>query len=562
MSFLPLDFKITDWSSLQPFYEKLTSRDIKSENDLRKLLLDMSELEGVISENIAWRYINMTRYTENSDFRESYEDFVKNIQPNISPYTDILNKIVNESEYKKNLKNDPDFIILLRCIEQNIQIYRKESIPILTDISILSQEYGRIVGEMMILHRGENITMQKAAAMLELPDRDKRENIYTKIGTRRLQDKDALNNIYTELIKKRHIVAQNAGFANYRDYMFVAMHRFDYSPQMCFDFHDAVEKEIVPLLNLIAQERKDILRLPYLKPWDKAVNLSGNAPLKPFDDEKDLTKKAISVLEKLNPYFGHCLQTMQDMDHLDLASRQGKAPGGYNYPLDVTGVPYIFMNASSTLGDMVTILHEAGHAVHSFLTKDLPLNDLKHCPSETAELASMSMELISMSQWHEFFADENDLRRAKKQHITDLLYTLSWVATIDCFQHWVYTNPDHSLEERKKKWNSIFDRFSDNVTDWYGCEIYKDYLWQKQLHLFEVPFYYIEYGIAQMGAIGIWRAYTEKGEKALEDYKEALKLGNTRSIPEVYRTAGIKFDFSKEYVSELAKFVYKTLKNI
>ena len=250
------------------------------------------------------------------------------------------------------------------------------------------------------------------------------------------------------------------------------------------------------------------------------------------------------------------------MGHLDLESRKGKAPGGYNYPLAEIGVPFIFMNATSTLRDMVTIMHEGGHAIHNFLTRDLDLNDFKSTPSEVAELASMSMELISMDHWDVFFTDEAELKRAKREHLEDIIETLPWVATIDQYQHWLYENPGHSLEIRREKWNEIFDRFADTVADWSGLQPAKDYLWQKQLHLYEVPFYYIEYGMAQLGAIAVWRNYRNDNAKGLQGYQNALKLGYLRSIPEIYKAANIKFDFSREYIHELMAFVQNELKKI
>lgn len=247
------------------------------------------------------------------------------------------------------------------------------------------------------------------------------------------------------------------------------------------------------------------------------------------------------------------------MGHFDLESRKGKAPGGYNYPLAEIGVPFIFMNATSNLRDLVTLLHEGGHAVHSFLTRDLELNDFKNTPSEVAELASMSMELISMDHWDIFFKTEDELKRAKREHLKQIIETLPWVATIDKFQHWIYENPGHSLEERTTAWLKIYGDFSDNVTDWTGLEHFKEIIWQKQLHLFEVPFYYIEYGMAQLGAIAVWKNFKEDKNKGLEGYQNALKLGYTKSIPEVYQAAGIKFDFSKAYIKELMTFLRNEL---
>jgi len=344
--------------------------------------------------------------------------------------------------------------------------------------------------------------------------------------------------------------------------MFKALGRFDYTPDDCFAFHESVAEAVVPLLNSMVSKRKTALKLDSLRPWDVKVDTDGLPPLKPFDGGEDLLDKTIACFHRLDPFLGHCLQTMKQMNQLDLVSRKNKAPGGYNYPLDEVGVPFIFMNATSNLRDMVTLLHEGGHAVHSLVTRDLTLNAYKHPPSEVAELASMSMELISMDHWDVFFPNENDLKRAKRQHLEGILETLPWVATIDKFQHWIYENPAHTLDERRHHWLRIYEQFTDSVTDWSGLEEFKAYIWQKQLHLYEVPFYYIEYGIAQLGAIAVWRNFKQNRQKGLEGYLNALKLGYTRPIREIYTAAGISFDFSKAYISELMQFVEEELTKV
>ena len=344
--------------------------------------------------------------------------------------------------------------------------------------------------------------------------------------------------------------------------MFVALGRFDYSPQDCFDFHEAIQKEVVPVMRDFERKRKKQLGISSLRPWDMDVDPSGQPPLQPFSTGQELLQKSLNALGSTDSYFQYCLNTMQQMNHLDLESRKGKAPGGYNYPLDEVGVPFIFMNATSNLRDVVTLLHEAGHAVHSFLTRDLVLGAFKHPPSEVAELASMSMELLTLDKWDRIFENEDELNRAKRQHLEGVLSTFPWVATVDKFQHWIYENPHHTTEERTAKWVEIFAEFNLQEIDWTGLEQYREFSWHKQLHIFEVPFYYIEYAMAQLGAIAVWKSYKERPEQALINYKEALKLGYTRSIGDIYEAAGIKFDFSTAYIRELVQFVKNELKQI
>jgi len=560
--FLPEQFSVTNWSVLKPWFDNLLVRTVQSADDLRQWFKDRSELEAVIAEDFAWRYINMTRFTENKDYSKHYQDFVENIQPQIAPVSDQLNRKAAQSEFLKLLERETGYDIMIRNLRKDIEIFREENIPLYTEISLEQQKYNQLSGAMMVELDGKELTLQQASVKLMSTDRAERELVYHKITNRRLQDKEALDELFTKLIGLRHRVAVNAGFTNFRDYMFKAMGRFDYTPQDCFNFHDSVASEVVPMLNSLTHERKELLKVVSLKPWDKAVDPEGRDPLKAFDDGNDLTEKTIECFRRIDPYLGQCLSIMKEMGHLDLESRKGKAPGGYNYPLAEIGVPFIFMNATSTLRDMVTIMHEGGHAVHNFLTRELELNDFKSTPSEVAELASMSMELISMDEWDIFFPDAEDLKRAKREHLEDIIETLPWVATIDKFQHWLYENPNQSTEARKKSWNRIASQFSDTITDWTGQETAKDHLWQKQLHLYEVPFYYIEYGMAQLGAVAIWRNYKQDKQKGLQGYMNALKLGYMKSIPEVYAAADIRFDFSTAYIRELMAFVQAELEKL
>ncbi|MEJ1237821.1 M3 family oligoendopeptidase [Chryseolinea sp. T2] len=560
--FLAEDFKVSSWEQIKPLFDNLLEREIASVDDLKKWFLDRSELESVLSEDLAWRYINMTCYTENDQYRARYQDFIENIQPQIAPVADQLNKKAAASSSLDTLSKQEGYDLMIRNLKKEIEIFREQNVPLFTEMSTESQKFAQINGAMSVEIDGKELTLQQASVLLQSTDRSKRQDVYNKVVDRRLSDKDKLNDLFSRLVSLRDRVARNADFKNYRDYMFKALGRFDYTPKDCFDFHDAIAHEVVPIQDIFSNERKSQLKVASLRPWDKAVDPEGREALKPFTSGKELTEKTIGVFKKLDPFLGQCLEIMQQMGHLDLESRKGKAPGGYNYPLAEIGVPFIFMNATSTLRDMVTIMHEGGHAVHNFLTRDLPLNDFKSTPSEVAELASMSMELISMDHWDVFFPSPEDLRRAKREHLEDIIETLPWVATIDQFQHWIYENPSHTLDERKAAWNRIFDRFADTVTDWSELQAAKDYLWQKQLHLYEVPFYYIEYGMAQLGAIAVWRNFRQDPKKGLAGYQAALKLGYMRTIPEIYKAAGIRFDFSRSYIHELMTFVREELAKI
>ena len=558
--FVPEDLVINSWDKIKSLFDNLVDREISNVLELEQWMLDQSELSAVLEEDMAWRYIKMNIDTTDKELGERFSFWIKEISPNTAPYSHKLNLKLVKSPYLKDLDQEK-YRIYLRSVKKQIEIFREENIPLFTTMEEKQQEYGAISAKMSIEVDGEKMTMQKAALLLKSTDRAKREEIYNKISSRRLQDEKSLDDLYDELILLRQKIAKNAGFDNYRDYMFAALGRFDYTPKDCFNFHDAIAQEIVPIINSFEQRRKEKLGNISYKPWDTAVDVDGLAPLKPFDGGTELTDLSIECFNRLRPYFGESLATMKAMKHLDLESKNGKAPGGFMYPLYEIGVPFIYMNAVGSQRDLVTMVHEGGHAVHSFLSRDLSLTEFKSTPSEVAELASMAMELLSMDHWDVFYSDAADLKRAKLEQLEKVLEGLPWIASIDKFQHWIYTT-EHTAKQRKEKWLEISAELGNQIIDWEGNQNVHANLWQKQLHLYEVPFYYIEYGMAQLGAIAMWRSYKQLGEQGLDNYMDALKLGYTKTIGEIYETAGIKFDFSASYVKELADFIKEELEKL
>ena len=558
--YIPQDLTIT-WDSLSPHFTELEEREINSVNELEQWLKDRSELEAALEEDFAWRYIKMSCDTANEELVKNFQYFATEIEPKISPISNNLNKKFTESPYVDDLDKEK-FFVYSRAIKKALELYQEENIELFTELQVKQQKYQGITGAMSVEINGQEYTLEQASIFVKDLNRDVRENAWRTIQQRRLIDKDHLNILFDELIKIRNQVALNAGFENYRDYMFQALGRFDYSPQDCYDFAEAIETEIVPILKEQAEKRRESLGLKNLKPWDMEVSISGKSALKPFNNGEELIDKSIACFNAIDTKLGDKLAVMKANNLFDVESRKGKAPGGYNYPLAETGAPFIFMNSANSLRDLTTMVHEGGHAIHTFLTADLELNDFKHCPSEVAELASMSMELISMDKWAIYFDNPEELKRAKKEQLADVLKTLPWVAVIDQFQHWIYTNPDHTAADREETFKQIYNRFGAGFTDWADLDQEFGNVWQKQLHLFEVPFYYIEYAIAQLGAIAVWKNYKENPEKALTQYLAALSLGYTKPINEIYETAGIKFDFSAAYVKELATFVKEELEKL
>jgi oligoendopeptidase F len=552
--YLPETLTASDWETIEPYFKELLQRPVHSAGELEAWLKDMSELEAMLNEEFCWRQIKMTCDTNNKSLEESFNYFCMEIQPKVQPYAFELNKKLVDSPFINQLDHDK-FYTYLRTIRKHIDLFREENIPIQAEMAVLQQQYGMITGKMAIEVDGKEYTLQQAAKFFQSHDRSLREEVYRKVNERRLEDKESLNHLFTELIKKRNQEALNAGFENYRDFKFKELGRFDYTKEDTFKFHDSVKQHVLPLVNKIYAHKKQKLQLETLRPWDIEAEPEGTKPLTPFETGKELLEKTIECFTKLRPFFGDCLRQMNSMKHLDLESRSGKAPGGYNMPLAESGAPFIFMNAAGQMHDVTTMVHEGGHAIQSFLTHSLELNAFKEYPMEIAEVASMAMELFSMDHWDVFFDNKDDLKRAKEHQLERVITIFPWIAVIDKFQHWIYENPNHTTEERSAQWMQILREFSDDVIDFSGLENYQENSWQKQLHLFEVPFYYIEYGIAQLGAIGLWMQFKKNPEQALDNYIKALSLGATKTLPELYKSAGLVFDFSSENIKSLMQFV-------
>ncbi len=560
-TFLPADFTVTDWDSLEPYFKLLLEREINNSADLEQWLKDMSETEAVISEDACWRQIRMTCDTTDKALEDAFNYFCMEIQPKLQPYADALNKKLIACPFTSEL-DQQKYFTYLRNVRKSIDLFREANIPLQAELSVMQQQYGVIAGKMTIEVNGKEYTLQQAAKFLESHDRNLREEVYRKINERRLQDQAAMHELYSQLISRRHQVAQNAGFDNYRDYKFKELGRFDYTKEDCYNFHEAVKQHVLPLVAKIYRAKQEKLGLDSLRPWDTEAEVEGIEPLRPFTTGAELLAKTEQCFEQMNPFFAGCLRKMDSMHHFDLDSRKGKAPGGYNCPLAESGAPFIFMNAAGQMSDVTTMVHEGGHAIHSFLAHPLEISAFKEYPMEIAEVASMAMELFSMNHWQVFFDNAEDLKRAKEHQLERVITIFPWIAIIDKFQHWVYENPTHTVEERTSRWMEILDEFATGAINVEGLDEYRKIGWQRQLHLFEVPFYYIEYGIAQLGAIGLWMQYINNPQQALQHYMDALSLGGTRTLPELYAAAGLKFDLSPAHIKTLMEFVTEQMEQL
>lgn len=559
--YLPADFCFTAQEDLKPYYQELLQRPILSVAELWRWLCDRGHLSSEVSEYFARCFLAVSRDTENEEARAVYQEAVSELLPFITEQDNLLDRRLLECPYADEIE-EGSILLYLRNLRNQLNIYREANTPLRTETQLCAKQHSELFAGMDIQVEDERITLQRAGAMLEIPDRIQRESVYHKINHRILSDAGELENIFDKLLAKRQQMALNAGFDNYRDFRFAEMNRFDYSAADCRDFHTAVRKEFVPLLDQTYRYRKASLRLDRLRPWDLHTDPEGRPPLQPFRNIEELVERAAACLDRLDPDFGTILRKMNAAGNLDLDARPGKRPGGYNMPLLASGMPFIFMNATCSIADMRTLLHESGHALHSYLSKDREPAFTRRVPPEAAELAAMSMELLSMEHWDIFFPDPQEWKRARLHQLEMILKVLPWVATIDAYQHWLYTHPGHDRDTRRKAWLDTFHRYRAPIVDHEGLEEYTAHLWHKQLHLFEVPFYYIEYGIAQLGALAVWRAYREDPAGTMRRYRSALELGYSCSVPEIYAEMGIPFDFSPAYVGELARFVKAELDSL
>jgi oligoendopeptidase F len=557
--FVPADLDAGKWENLAPLYQALLERELKCSGCLEQLLLDRSELDAAAREAHANLYINMTCHTDDEQIKQAYLAFVENVEPQLKKIGFELDRKIVGSPHRANLDQDR-YGVMVRDLSADVEIFRDENVPLQTEDTKLAQKYSEICGAMTVDFHGEERTLPMMARHLEETDRATREEAWRLVTDRRFKDHEKISSIFDDMIRLRHQIAQNAGFETYRDYMFKAKHRFDYTPAHCEAFHEAAEKVCVPLYRELNRQRAEALGVDPLRPWDLAVDVRGRQPLRPFEKADEMVKGCSRLFHKMDPSLGPMFDNLRDGKSLDLESRKGKAPGGYQESRDRSRTQFIFMNAAGMQGDLETMIHEAGHAFHSMLTRSEPLLHYRHAPIEFAEVASMSMEFMAHPYLGEFY-DEAEAARANRVHLEDVLRLLPWIATIDAFQHWLYTHPGHTREERAAHWLELDDRFGPAVS-WDGLEQYQPVAWQRQIHLFEVPFYYIEYGIAMLGALQLWLQSKKNEKKAIDHYRKALSLGGSCPLPELFTAAELDFDFGPETMKKLMDMIAAELESL
>lgn len=556
--FVPKRVDLGVWEQIAPLFDQLEERLSTTQEAaaLESWLLDWSELSAALDEEAAKRYIAMTCHTDNAEAEAAYLRFVEGIEPQLKPRQFRLTQLYVNHPARSSLPPDR-YKVFDRDTQLHVELFRPENVPLETEEAKLSQQYQKISGSLTVHFRGEEKTVVQMGRYLEETERALRKESWELVAKRRLQEAEKFEDIFDRLIEIRQQIAKNSGFSNYRDYAFRKMGRFDYTPADCESFHLAVESEVMPAVRELQKQRRAQLRLDTLRPWDLSVDPMNRGPLRPFEQVDQMVTRTQRIFEELDPELAAGFRKMQELRLLDLGNRKGKAPGGYQSALPEARAPFIFMNAIGIQRDVETILHEAGHAFHSLATREEDLYAYRGAPIEFCEVASMSMELLG-NDFLEQFYPKPEANRARKTHLEGILNILPWIATVDAFQHWVYTNPGHSRAQRKSAWLGLMDRFGGDV-DWSGYEQSRALLWQRQLHIFIHAFYYIEYGIAQLGALQVWSNSRRDKRQAVLDYKSALRLGGSRPLPELFNAAGCKFEFSRATVAPLVQLLRREL---
>lgn len=555
--FLPATIDLTDTAQLAPVFDKLNAELDKAASvaDLEAWLRHHSEVSAALNESSSVTYIRMTCQTDDEAREKAYMHIVEVVDPWLKPRQFALMQKLTQSPFFKQLP--PLYDVFRRSVETQVKIYREENVARETEVARLTQQYQKISGAMTVQFDGQEQTLARMARIQEEPDRPRREAAWKTVVARRLQDADKLEELFDQLLVLRNEIARAAGFPDFRAYTFANYERFDYTPEDCLRFHDAVEHHIVPLVRELQEERRRKLGVDRLRPWDLGVDPDQNPPLHPFEKSSDLLEKSHQIFTRLDPRLGDYYHVLRKQELVDLDNRKGKAPGGYQSTLSEARVPFIFMNAVGTHRDVETMLHEAGHAFHALASREQPLHAYRSAPIEFCEVASMGMELLAAPHLTLFYSDK-DTKRARRDHLEGIIKFFPWMATVDAFQHWIYTHPGHTRDERAAAWLALMDRFG-GAEDWSGFEKARASMWHRQLHIFEIPFYYVEYGIAQLGALQLWQASRRDLPTALNHYLAGLSLGGSRPLPELFQATGLAFDFTEKTIAPLMRNVKDAL---
>lgn len=535
------------WSYFEPHYSALADAELNS-GSLAEWLSDWSKLASMLDEVESKLYVATTLNTADEEAESKLMDYMRSIREPRQVWEDKLrNKLIDSGLSLEGME------VPIRQMRSNTELFREENLPLETQLVELGNEYDKLCGARSITWEGEEITIEKATQLLEGTDREVRERVWTLIQERIHQDREPFNALWKKMFDIRLQIAKNAGKESFTDYVYHAYHRFDYTPEDCQTFRDAILKEVVPVAQEIYEDRRKSLEVESVRPWDLDVDLFGTQPLQPFEGEEDLNGQTQAIFDDMDPALGGYYKDMVENGRMDLFSRKNKANGGYCTSFPVIRRPFIFMNAVGTHDNLQTLLHEAGHAFHVYESEGLPYEFQTHVGSEFCEVASMGMEWMSHPYFTKFYS-EGDAARARIQHIEKCILFWPYMAVVDGFQHWVYANPDKGGDAAAcdAEWSRLWDLFMAGI-DYSGWEEVKATGWHRKLHIFQIPFYYVEYGLAQVGAMQVWLNSKKDRAQALAAYRKGLSLGCTVSLPELFEAAGGKFSFDAGTLRELVQ---------
>jgi oligoendopeptidase F len=548
------------WQQVEPIFQQLTSKNLTQDN-LEDWLQRWSDISRLVEEIYQRSYVAITTDTTDLAASQRYETFLDELHPKVqAAHQQLKEKFLACGMEPVGMK------IPMRNMRAEAAIFRSENLELFSEELKLISEYDRLIGAQSISLDGEEKTIVQLQTIYDAPNRAKRETAWCKASVRQLADRDALNQLWTRLLAVRKEIAKNARFPDFRAYRWQQLLRFDYSPQDCATFHQAIEQVVVPAAVRIYEKRRQRMGVPSLRPWDLSVDPLGRPPLRPFQQVEDLVEKTGIIFTKIDPQLGQYFQTLRQEGLLDLVNRKGKAPGGYCTAYDFARRAFIFMNAVGIHDDVLTLLHEGGHAFHVFESAVLPYHSQLQVGMEFGEVASTAMEYLGAP----YLADEDagfytpaEAARSRAEHLASQLLFLPYMAVVDAFQHWVYENQEAASHPANcdAQWDSLWQRFMKGQ-DWSDFEEERRTGWQRKPHIFEVPFYYIEYGIAGLGAIQVWRNALQNQARAVTAYRKALALGGTASLPELYKAADIRFAFDESFLKGIVELIEATIDDL
>lgn len=543
-----------NWNELAPLFEELDAREIGSVDALEEWILDVSELESILRAEEARRYIEMTCHTDDAERREKFLEFSREIETRSKEAFDRLDRVYLKSPFRSDLPTRR-YEVYERVKKSDVEIFSKDNLPLEARETEKSTEYVQLMGSFTVELNGEEVPLARGYVELEQSDRSRRESMWRKIANRRYREKDRIEELFSELFDLRRQIAINSGFDNYRDYRFRQFRRLDYDVSDCELFHEAVKNVVVPVVEKINDARREKLGLDRLRLWDMEVDPYSAEPSRPFETEKELCDLTRVLFRAVSPDFEAEFNSLEELGLLDLFSRANKAPGGYQYFLEDVRLPFIFANAAGTHDDVQTLLHEGGHAFHSLANRDEPIALYRDPPLEFCEVASMGMEFLGLEHLEDVYPPDL-AERLRCQHIEKSLRLLAWVATVDRFQHAIFTQAENSPEKRRAIWVELRDEYFPYF-DWNGIEHFREVEWHRQGHIFRQPFYYIEYGIALLGALQLWIQTATDSPTSISRYRAALALGGSRPLPELFEAAGLRFEFGESLIRPVVEKTFE-----